>query len=138
MAYKSTFKVKPMGLQIKKRKKYDVLRDYRRRKSRIHRKRNLDENGRRKLFRIQDKTDSGSNILQELLINDEMKGSGDPVVKIKEMKPPKDPNMCEEEGRKNHPLMCRISIQDNTVVSRILKGPRVEWLYSKSDFESFP
>ncbi|KAG8179399.1 hypothetical protein JTE90_011408 [Oedothorax gibbosus] len=119
IAYKSTFKVKPMGIQIKKRKKYDVLRDYRRRKSRIHRKRNLDENGQRKLFRIPDKaTDGGSKILQELLINDEMKSSGGDPVSIKEMKPPKDPNFCDDqgkEGRKNHPLMCRISMQNNTV-----------------------
>ncbi|GFU25937.1 uncharacterized protein NPIL_102941 [Nephila pilipes] len=135
LSYKSSFKVKPMGLQIRKRKKYDVLRDYRKRKSRIHRKRNLDENGRRKMiYRNSDKNDheygqSSSNILQELLINDELKCSVLPDYvlnssksdscgsKVKDMriKLQRDSSTHEEimkgEGRKNS-LMCKISIQD--------------------------
>ncbi|XP_055944962.1 uncharacterized protein LOC129975773 isoform X2 [Argiope bruennichi] len=128
LSYKSSFKVKPVGLQIRKRKKYDVLRDYRKRKSRIHRKRNIDENGRRKLaFRCVDKADShtvecgqsSSNILQELLINDELKGSVLPdyilnssktdtiASKIKDMKMKfqRESSACEGtvkgDGRKN-------------------------------------
>ncbi|GBN18997.1 hypothetical protein AVEN_190386-1 [Araneus ventricosus] len=138
LSYKSSFKVKPVGLQIRKRKKYDVLRDYRKRKSRIHRRRNLDENGRRKLaFRSSDKADShtmecgqsSSNILQELLINDELKGSLRPdyilnsskidnnTSKVKDMKiklqreSSAHEEMVKGEGRKN-PLVCKISLQD--------------------------
>lgn len=135
LSYKSSFKVKPMGLQIRKRKKYDVLRDYRKRKSRIHRKRNLNENRRRKMiYRNSDKSDheygqSSSNILQELLINDELKGSVLPDYvlnssnsdscesKVKDMriKLQRDSSTLEEmmkgEGRKNS-LMCKISMQD--------------------------
>ncbi|GFY42040.1 uncharacterized protein TNIN_14001 [Trichonephila inaurata madagascariensis] len=134
LMYKSSFKVKPMGLQIRKRKKYDVLRDYRKRKSRIHRKRNLDENGQRKMiYRNSDKSDheygqNSSNILQELLINEELKSSVLPDYvlnssksdscgsKVKDMriKLQRD-STCEEmmkgEGRKNS-LMCKISMQD--------------------------
>ncbi|KFM83110.1 M-phase phosphoprotein 8, partial [Stegodyphus mimosarum] len=147
LTYKSSLKVKSVSMHIKKRKKYDVLRDYRKRKSRIHRKRNFDENARcGSSFRSHDKADnfnnmdciqSSSNILQELLINEELKGSVlsdyvsnsgasksesdkaiSSVPKNKDLIKKLKTSGCDEtikiEMRKNQPLMYRITIHDKT------------------------
>ncbi|XP_054718301.1 M-phase phosphoprotein 8-like [Uloborus diversus] len=139
LTYKSTLKVKPISMHIKKRKKYDVLRDYRRRKNRVHRKRTLDENRRRiadfKSAGIEsysiEASQSNSNILQELLIKDDQRGFMQPEYVTNFSGPKMDSDMvssssrskevhkrlskdsCDEKPeRKNQPLMCKISIHD--------------------------
>ncbi|XP_042905852.1 M-phase phosphoprotein 8 [Parasteatoda tepidariorum] len=138
LGFKSPLK-KPISLQVRKRKKYDVLRDYRRRKSRIHRKRNIDENGRHKLLKSLAKHDSfsvenglsSSNILQELLINDE-KGTTFPEYVLNSLKSESEKmncvfkNNCKDsscgevlgtDGRKSQSLICKISMQENSMTA---------------------
>ena len=137
LAYRSTLK-KPISLHVKKRKKYDVLRDYRRRKSRVHRKRNISENHQIKnAFRTLDKSDNfnpetSSNILQELLINEDIHSSvhgslsGSKLPENVSSSVPKNKDnhkktkdfYCEEkiDSKKTHSLMCRISLHDKSKV----------------------
>lgn len=139
LAYRSSLK-KPISLVVKKKKKYDILRDYRRRKSRVHRKRNANENRQSQtLYRTSEKLDNfnsenGLNILQELLINDDMQGSMHTNLASSQINPdntqttvPKNRDVtrkskdfyCEDnvDTKKNHPLMCRITIHDKSKVN---------------------
>lgn len=137
LAYRSSIK-KPISLLVKKRKRYDVLRDYRRRKSRVHRKRNNGENHQSKIgFRTIEKSDNfssetSSNILQELLINEDMHSSvhgslngpkipdnlSSSVPKIRDNHKKSKDFYCEEkiDSKKPHSLMCRISLHDKSKV----------------------
>lgn len=138
LAYRSIIK-KPMSLHVKKKKKYDILRDYRRRRSRVHRKRNTNENCQSKSsFQVSEKvdnfnTESGSNILQELLINDDLQGSvhgsfsetnassennSSAVPKPRDNHKKTKDYYCEEkvETKKTHPLMCRITLHNKSKV----------------------